>query len=66
MICFKKKNILDKKGYYSFSQNFQSIISSHALKLALNKSMHAPDDEQGINKLRPNEQLNSRDTRATR
>ena len=27
--------------------------------------MRAPDDEQGINKLRPNEQLNSRDTRAT-
>ena len=65
MICFKKK-ILDKKGYYSFLQNFQSIISSHALKLAFNKSMRACDNEQGINKLRPNEQLNSSDTRATR
>ena len=28
--------------------------------------MRAPDDEQGMNKLRPNEQLNSRDTRAIR
>ena len=26
----------------------------HALKLALNKSMRASDDEQGVNKLRPN------------
>ena len=26
----------------------------HALKLALNKSMHASDNEQGINQLRPN------------
>ena len=25
----------------------------HALKLVLNKRMHASDDEQGINKLRP-------------
>ena len=37
-----------KKSY------FQSIISLHALKLALNKSMRASDDEQGINKLWPN------------
>ena len=28
--------------------------------------MRASDNEQGINKLRPNEQLNSSDTRATR
>ena len=33
--------------------NFYSIISFHALKLALNKSMYAYDNEQGINKLRP-------------
>ena len=26
------------------------MISLHALKLTLNKSMHASDDEQGINK----------------
>ena len=32
---------------------FQSIISLHALKLALNKNMRASDDEQGINKLWP-------------
>ena len=38
-----------KKSY------FQSIISLHALKLALNKSMRASDDEQGINKLWPNQ-----------
>ena len=29
------------------------MISLHALKLALNKSMHASDDEQGINKVWP-------------
>ena len=51
---FKEKNIQDKKGYYSFLKNLQSIISLHSLKLALNKSMGASDDEQGINKLRPN------------
>ena len=39
-----------KKSY------FQSIISLHALKLALNKSMRASDDEQGISKLWPNRQ----------
>ena len=54
MTCFKKKNIHDKKGYNSFLQNLLSIISLHTLKLALNKSMCASDDEQGINKLRPN------------
>ena len=52
MICFLK-NIHVKKGYYSFLQNFQSILSLHALKLALNKSMRTSDDEQGINRLRP-------------
>ena len=31
--------------------NFQSIISLHALKLALNKSMRASDNEQDIKKL---------------
>ena len=29
------------------------MISLHTLKLALNKSMRASDDEQGSNKLRP-------------
>ena len=28
-------------------------MSLHTLKLTLNKSMHAPDDEQDVNKLRP-------------
>ena len=32
---------------------FQSVISLHALKLAMNKSMGPYDDEQGISKLRP-------------
>ena len=43
-----------RKGYNFFIQNFQSIISLHMLKLVFNKSMHASDNEQGINKLRPN------------
>ena len=38
--------------------NFYSIISFHALKLALNKSMHASDDEQGINKVWPKQHKN--------
>ena len=42
-----------KKGYHCFMWNFQSIISLHMLKLALNKSMRASDNEQGINKLQP-------------
>ena len=42
-----------KKGYYSFLQNFQTIINLDALKLALNKSMRASEDEQGMNKLWP-------------
>ena len=29
------------------------MISLHMLQLALNKSMHASDNEQGTNKLRP-------------
>ena len=29
------------------------MISLHAIKLALNNSMHVSDDGQGINKLRP-------------
>ena len=41
-LALRKKNFAMKKRY------FQSIISLH--KLALNKSMRAPDDEQGINK----------------
>ena len=54
MTCFKKKNIHDeKKGIILFYKNFQSIISLHMLKLGLNKSMCASDDEQGINKLWP-------------
>ena len=51
MVCFKN-------GYYSFLQNFQSIISLHVLKLALDKSMRASDDEPVISKLRPYEPLN--------
>ena len=43
---FFKKNIYDKK------ENFHSIISSHALKLVLNKSMRASDDEQGSTNFR--------------
>ena len=37
-----------------FLWNLKLIISLHALKLALNKSMRASGNEQGINKLRPN------------
>ena len=44
-----RKNTFAMKKCY-----FQSIISFHALKLALNKRMRASDDEQGINKLWPN------------
>ena len=33
----------------------------HAIKLALNESIRASDDEQGINKLRP--KVNNKDTR---
>ena len=48
-LALRKKIFAMKKIY------FQSIISLHAqLKLALNKSMRASDDEQGINKLWPN------------
>ena len=47
-LALRKKLFAMKKRY------FQSIISLHALKLALNKSMRASDDEQGINKLWPN------------
>ena len=46
-LALRKKAFAMKKSY------FQSIISFHALKLALNKSMRASDDEQGINKLWP-------------
>ena len=46
-LALRKKKFAMKKRY------FQSIISLHALKLALNKSMRASDDEQGINKLWP-------------
>ena len=42
-----------KKVYYSLFGSFQSKISFHMLKLALNESMRAFDDEQGISKLRP-------------
>ena len=37
-----------KKGVLFFMWDFQSIISLQGLKLALNKSMRAPEDEQGI------------------
>ena len=43
-----RKNIFAMKKSY-----FQSIISLYELKLALNKSMRASDDEQDINKLWP-------------
>ena len=44
-LALRKKNFTMKKSC------FQSIISLHAPKLALNKSMRASDNEQGINKL---------------
>ena len=48
-LALRKKIFARKKIY------FQSIISLHVqLKLALNKSMRASDDEQGTNKLWPN------------
>ena len=42
-----------KKRALFFLKNFQSIINFRALKLGLNNSMRASDDEQGINKLWP-------------
>ena len=42
-----------KKGYYSLFGSFHSTINFHMLKSALNESMGAFDDEQGISKLRP-------------
>ena len=60
MTCFKKKKHSQwKKGYYSFLQNFQSIISLHVLKLGLNKSMCTSDNEQSINKLWPQQESSS-------
>ena len=44
-LALRKKIFVMKKRY------FQSIISLQALKLALDESMRASDDEQGINKL---------------
>ena len=52
--ALRKKLFTIKQGHYCFLWNFQSIISLHALKLAINKSMCASDNEQGINKLWPN------------
>ena len=46
-LTLRKKIFAIKKIY------FQSIINLHTLTLALNKSMHASDHEQGINKLWP-------------
>ena len=46
-LALRKKLFAMKKWY------FQSIISLHAIKLALNKSMHGSDNEQGISKLWP-------------
>ena len=48
-LAVRKKIFAMKKRY------FQPIISLHALKLVLNKSMRASDDEQGSNKLWPND-----------
>ena len=45
--ALRKKIFAMKKSY------FQSIINLHALKLTLNRSMCASEDEQGINKLWP-------------
>ena len=42
-----------RKKFFTMKRYFQSIIHLQALKLALNKSMPASDDEQGINKLWP-------------
>ena len=42
-----------RKKFFTMKRYFQSIIHLQALKLALNKSMLASDDEQGINKLWP-------------
>ena len=50
-LALRKKAFAMKKSYC------QSIISLHALKLALNKSMRASDDEQGISKLWPDFQF---------
>ena len=49
-LALRKKTFAIKKSY------FQWIIILHSLKLALNKSMRASDDEQSVNKLWP-EQL---------
>ena len=46
-LALRKKNFAMKKNYS------QSIISLHAPKLPLNKSMRASENEQGINKLWP-------------
>ena len=53
MTLKKKKKIHDEERVLVCFINFQSIISLHVQTLALNKSMRAFDDEQGINKLRP-------------
>ena len=42
-----------RKKFFTMKRYFQSIIHLQALKLALNKSMPASYDEQGINKLWP-------------
>ena len=46
--------MMKKRVLLVIVKNFQSIISLHMLKLVLNKNMHASDNEQGINKLWPN------------
>ena len=51
MTCFKKKTFMMKKRVLFFFIKFLVKISLHMLKLALNKSMHASDNEQGINRL---------------
>ena len=53
-LVFRKKTPHDEKSVLLFLWFFQSIISLHALKSALNKSMCVSDDEQDISKLRPN------------
>ena len=54
-LVLRKKHSQWKKGLTLFYNIFSQLVSWHTLKFALNKSMHMSDDEQGINKLWPNE-----------
>ena len=53
MTCFEKKAFTMKKSVLFFFIKFLVNNCLHVLKLALNKRMHASDNEQGINKLWP-------------